>query len=390
MNVNVYRSGIKTRELEMKITKESLGLVFLKAKPFLAVVFLQAGLAGMDIISKAALNEGMSNYVFVVYRHAVATLVIAPFAFILDKKVRPKMTISTFLKIMLMSLLEPVIDQNLYFLGMKYTTATFAAAMANVLPAITFVMAWCFRLEKVELMSVRSQAKILGTLATIAGAMIMTLVSGPNLDLPWTRSGHTHDLHRVQPQISIQHTIKGALLITIGCFSWAGFMILQAVTLRTYPAELSLTAWICLLGTAEGAAVALVAEKGNAAAWAIKWDTSFLAAVYSGIFCSGIAYYVQGVVMKERGPVFVTAFSPLGMIIVAVLSSIIFSEKMYLGRVVGAGVIVMGLYFVVWGKQKDYKSSSMEVEEIPVKLSDASKSKLEVFTTNVDTDERLV
>ena len=51
-----------------------------------------------------------------------------------------------------------------------------------------------------------------------------------------------------------------------------------------------------------------------------------------GIFCSGIAYYVQGVVMKERGPVFVTAFSPLGMIIVAVLSSFIFSEKMYLGR----------------------------------------------------------
>ncbi|KAL1545912.1 hypothetical protein AAHA92_22584 [Salvia divinorum] len=53
----------------MKITRESLQEVFGKAKPFLAVVFLQAGLAGMDIISKAALNEGMSNYVFVVYRH---------------------------------------------------------------------------------------------------------------------------------------------------------------------------------------------------------------------------------------------------------------------------------------------------------------------------------
>ncbi|KAL1545911.1 WAT1-related protein-like protein [Salvia divinorum] len=113
-------------------------------------------------------------------------------------------------------------------------------------------------------MSVRSQAKILGTLATIAGAMIMTLVTGPNLDLPWTRSGPTHDHHQ-QPQISLQHTIKGALMITIGCFSWAAFMILQAVTLRAYPAELSLTAWICLLGTAEGAAVALVMEKGNVA-----------------------------------------------------------------------------------------------------------------------------
>lgn len=54
-------------------------------KPFIAVIFMQVGLAGMDILSKAALNKGMSNYVLVVYRHAVATLVIAPFAVFLDK-----------------------------------------------------------------------------------------------------------------------------------------------------------------------------------------------------------------------------------------------------------------------------------------------------------------
>lgn len=51
-----------------------------------------------------------------------------------------------------------------------------------------------------------------------------------------------------------------------------------------------------------------------------------------GIFCSGLAYYIQGVVMKQRGPVFVTAFSPLSMVIVAVLSSFILHEIMYLGR----------------------------------------------------------
>jgi hypothetical protein len=55
------------------------------AKPFFAVVFLQFGLAGMDILCKAALNQGVSNYVLVVYRHAVATVVVAPFAVILDK-----------------------------------------------------------------------------------------------------------------------------------------------------------------------------------------------------------------------------------------------------------------------------------------------------------------
>ncbi|KAJ9555051.1 hypothetical protein OSB04_009665 [Centaurea solstitialis] len=58
---------------------------FNKGKPFFAVIFLQFGIAGMDIISKAALNEGMSNYVFVVYRHVVATIVITPFAVVFDK-----------------------------------------------------------------------------------------------------------------------------------------------------------------------------------------------------------------------------------------------------------------------------------------------------------------
>lgn len=51
-----------------------------------------------------------------------------------------------------------------------------------------------------------------------------------------------------------------------------------------------------------------------------------------GIFCSGLAYYIQGIVMKDRGPVFVTAFSPLGMVIVAIMSSFILQEKMFLGR----------------------------------------------------------
>lgn len=48
--------------------------------------------------------------------------------------------------------------------------------------------------------------------------------------------------------------------------------------------------------------------------------------------CSGIAYYVQGIVMKERGPVFVTAFNPLCMIIVAVLGSLFLNEMISLGK----------------------------------------------------------
>lgn len=54
-------------------------------KPYIAMISLQFGYAGMNIITKVSLNHGMSHYVLVVYRHAFATLSIAPFALILER-----------------------------------------------------------------------------------------------------------------------------------------------------------------------------------------------------------------------------------------------------------------------------------------------------------------
>lgn len=51
-----------------------------------------------------------------------------------------------------------------------------------------------------------------------------------------------------------------------------------------------------------------------------------------GIISSGVAYYISGIIMRTKGPVFVTAFSPLSMIIVAILSTFILSEKLNFGR----------------------------------------------------------
>ncbi|RVX22557.1 WAT1-related protein [Vitis vinifera] len=334
-----------------------LSLMFSKVKAYLGIVSLQFGYAGMYIITMVSLKHGMNHYVLVVYRHAVATLVIAPFALVLERKVRPKMTLSTFLKIMVLGFLEPVFDQNLYYVGMKYTSATFASATVNVLPAITFIMAIIFRLEKINIKKIPSQAKVIGTLITVTGAMVMTLYKGPIIDFIHTR-GISHHESSSDPSAG-QNWATGTLMLLGGCFGWSGFFILQSFTLKQYPAELSLTALICFMGTVQGAAVALVMERDKAA-WAIGFDSRILAAAYSGIVCSGIAYYVQSLVIKERGPVFVTAFSPLCMIITAALGSFILAEKLHLGSILGAAVIVVGLYSVVWGKSKEARSSASQ------------------------------
>ncbi|KAJ8534132.1 hypothetical protein K7X08_007456 [Anisodus acutangulus] len=94
--------------------------------------------------------------------------------------------------------------------------------------------------------------------------------------------------------------------------------------------------------------------------WTIGFDMNLLAAAYAGIVSSSIAYYVQGLVMEKGGPVFVTAFSPLMMIIVAIMGSFILAEKIYIRGILGAVLIVAGLYSVLWGKYKEYKEKEIE------------------------------
>lgn len=52
------------------------------------------------------------------------------------------------------------------------------------------------------------------------------------------------------------------------------------------------------------------------------------------VVCSGMAYALQGSVMQEKGPVFVTAFSPLSMILVAAAGLLLLGEELFLGGLV--------------------------------------------------------
>ncbi|XP_068641821.1 WAT1-related protein At1g44800-like [Aristolochia californica] len=337
--------------MESQTGSGSMGKFMSKAKPYAAMISLQFGFAGMYVITSLCLKKGLSHYVLVVYRHVAAAIAIGPFAYFMERKVRPKMTLSIFIKIAILGFLEPVLDQNLYYVGMQYTSATFASAMYNVLPAITFILAIILRRETIQIKKIPSQAKVLGTVVTLGGAMLMTLYKGPVLDLVWS-SGQTHHITGSSGGGGGHKFVKGTIMLFASCFSWAVFFIVQSFTLDSYPAELSLAALVCVMGIVEGGAVALVMER-NAAAWSIGWDTRLLAPIYSGIVNSGLTYFMQGMVMKERGPVFVTAFNPLCMIIVAFLGSIILGDEISLGRVIGAVIIVVGLYAVVWGKSKD-------------------------------------
>ncbi|CAN7030034.1 hypothetical protein Bca4012_044072 [Brassica carinata] len=338
-----------------------------KLKPIIAIISLQFGYAGMYIITMVSFKHGMNHWVLATYRHVVATIVMAPFALILERKIRPKMTWPLFLRILALGILEPLMDQNFYYIGMKATSATYSSAFVNALPAVTFIMAVIFRLETVNLKKIRSLAKVIGTAITVGGAMVMTLYKGPAIEL--IKAAHTSIHGGSSSETTDQHWVTGTLAVMGSIISWAGFFILQSFTLKKYPAELSLVMWICGMGTILNTAASLVMVR-DLSAWKIGMDSGTLAAVYSGVVCSGMAYYIQSIVIRERGPVFTTSFSPMCMIITAFLGALVLAEKIHLGSIIGAVFIVFGLYSVVWGKAKDEVISTTEekigMQELPI------------------------
>ncbi|XP_010554740.1 PREDICTED: WAT1-related protein At2g40900-like [Tarenaya hassleriana] len=312
------------------------------AKPYFAMACLQFGYAGMNLITKAVLDRGMSHYVLVVYRQAFATAVLAPFALLSERKVRPKMTFPVFIQIFVLSLLGPVIDQNLYYAGLKLTSPTFSCAVTSIVPVVTFILAILCRMEKVEMKKVRCQAKVVGTVVTVVGAMMTVLYKGPFINFL-----HTHP------------PLTAIVFLLISSLSFSSFFILQAATLKRYSAHMSLSAMVCFLGTLNSAAVTFVMERDQSA-WNIGFDMKFLASAYAGVISSSIAYYVQGLMTKQKGPAFVASFNPLVVIIVSVMGIFIFGERIYLLGVLGMVLLMVGLCTSLWGKHREFEQEILE------------------------------
>eukprot|EP01018_Ginkgo_biloba_P012890 Gb_22525 [translate_table: standard] len=321
-----------------------------KYKPHLAMLAVQFAYAGLCVTSKAALNKGMNQFVFVVYRHIIAALLLSPFAYFLERRERPSLTFWIFSKIFVLALCGVTIQQNLYLAGLNYTSATFACALSNVIPAMTFVIAVLCRMERVNFRSMGGQARVLGTLVCIGGALIVTLYKGPVIRMPWSPLVHHH--HTNDPVGVSQDWLKGSLFIIISYITYSLWLIQQANIMKEYPAQLSMTTLLCLLATVQSAVVAVIFER-KPAAWALQWNFQLLNVVYAGIMTSGGVYCLQTWCIGIKGPVFAAMFIPVSLVIVAFMSSILLAELLHLGSLVGGFLVVIGLYFVLWGKSKD-------------------------------------
>ncbi|KAM4098166.1 hypothetical protein ACJW30_07G056300 [Castanea mollissima] len=336
---------------------ESACIVLHGLKPTILMVVVQFAFAGVNVFYKLAANDGMNLRVIVAYRFLFASAFITPLAFVLERKSRPKLTRVVLFQSFLCGLFGGSLAQNLYIESLALTSATFASAIANLIPAITFILAVPFGLEKLNLGTIEGKAKVMGTLMGIGGAMLLTFYKGVEIDI-W--STHTNLLHHSQHDrnghlvTDSRNRLLGCILAVGSCMSYAFWLIIQAKMSERYPSYYSGTALMSIMGTIQAVGFALCMER-DWSQWKLGWNIRLLTVSYSGIVASGLMVTFIALCVHMRGPLFVSVFSPLMLILVAIMGSLILDEKFHIGSIIGATLIVCGLYVVLWGKGREMK-----------------------------------
>ncbi|KAL6184220.1 hypothetical protein ACLB2K_045624 [Fragaria x ananassa] len=204
-------------------------------------------------------------------------------------------------------IIRGTVAQNLYIESLAKTSATYAVAIYNLVPAITFILSTLLRLENLAIRTHAGKAKVVGTILGIGGAMVFTFCKGFQIDI-WSTNinllRHYGDKNNNAQAPSSENKDSGSLLL-------GSFMALASC--------ISFAIWL----------------------------------IIQGIFNSGIAVTLMAWCVKKGGPLFVAVFQPLLLVMVAVAGSLLLDEKLHLGSVLGGLLIVSGLYMVLWGKSED-------------------------------------
>ncbi|XP_049350966.1 WAT1-related protein At1g09380-like [Solanum verrucosum] len=334
--------------------------------PFFLMVLVQLGYAGTAIISKVVMDDGMDPYVHLSYRQIIATISIAPFAYLFERETRPTLTLYTIFLIFLCSIFGVTSMQMTYLIGLKNSTPTIATALDNLVPAITFVLAVFFGLEKIGVTSKGGQAKVMGTMLCICGAMLLSLYHGKvligQLNIHWKYSHH-HTSENIVDSNNNSHGnfFLGPFLVIISAIVYSLWLIIQPKVNERYAAPYSSTTLMCFMASLECTIVALFVNHRDKNAWSLN-PIRAISVLYNGIISSALAFYLISWCIKRKAPLYVSVFLPLLLVIAAFLSWTLLGEKLYVGTIMGSMLTVIGLFGFLWGKKKEMEQIKEETD----------------------------
>ncbi|CAH2080014.1 unnamed protein product, partial [Thlaspi arvense] len=319
--------------------------------PFAAMFTVECTTVGSNTLYKAATLKGLNFYVFVFYSYVVSTVLLLPLSFIFGRSRRlPSPKSPLFFKIFILGILG-FTSQIVGCKGIEYSSPTLSSAISNLTPAFTFTLAVIFRMERVVLRSTASQAKIIGAIVSISGALVVVLYKGPKVLAAASVTPSSPLLHQNLTS-SESSWIIGGLLLASQFFLLSVWYILQTRVMEVYPEGISVVFFYNVFATLISGPVCFFAES-NLTSWVLKPDISLAAIIYSGVFVSLFSAVTHTWGLHLKGPVYISLFRPLSIAIAVAMGAIFLGDALHLGSVIGSVILSFGFYTVIWGKARE-------------------------------------
>lgn len=295
--------------------------------PYLALLLTHSIWGANFVVAKFTLEE-FPPMSLAFLRFGLACLFLAPFVFVqikkikIDKKDLPKLAISALFMITL--------NIAFFFEGMARTSAINASALSLVIPGFSVFLGWVYLKEKISFVNLG------GVFLGLLGALII-------IGLPQIISG----------SFSTQ-TIIGNILIIISSIFFVIGAIFAHKMLKKY-STLTVTAVAFLIG-----AISFFAPAVREYLQDPMWTKSvtflgILGLVYMTLLSSISAYFLFEWGLSKLGVVIANLFQYIEPFIAAMLAISFLGEKLSTSFLIGASLILVGMFLGTSGKKIHYR-----------------------------------
>ncbi|PIN09541.1 hypothetical protein CDL12_17879 [Handroanthus impetiginosus] len=338
--------------------------------PVMAMMAIDQAFAVSNILLKKIVTDGVDRLVFITYRQTISAIFLSPIAFLLERRTRPKLTLSILCHLFVSAIIGASVTQYLFLFGLEYTSATFSCAFLNVVPVVTFLIALPFGFESVNIKYSSGRAKIVGALVCLGGAILLTVYKGMPLfhfSDPQRTAKSVEQHMKLNSHIGRERWAIGSVALFAGTLCWSSWFLLQTNIAKRYPCQYSSTAIMASFSAIQSAILSLCMNR-ELSIWILKRKSDIFIVLYAGMIGSGLCFVGMAWCVKKRGPVFTAAFSPFVQILAGIFDVPILHEQLHLGSLIGSVTVIAGLYILLWGKDKEMQKQEtklvQETEEI--------------------------
>ncbi|KAK8643977.1 hypothetical protein V6N13_013254 [Hibiscus sabdariffa] len=194
------------------------------------------------------------------------------------------------------------------------------------------------------------RAKVIGTIISISGAMIITFYGGPSPHIPIGIDllPEPHILH-----VRAERPILGAALAfgSVICFSL--LLIIQTKLTGTHTYPVFSTSWLMCSSSSVLCVASVMIRERDWSVWRLYLNASLITIIFTGIFGFGALIVIVTWCTGARGPAFVSSFTPLSLMFTTLFGFLLLGEEIHVGSIIGAIVIMVGVYVTLWGRNAE-------------------------------------